>query len=1008
MLLRTLGGLRLYTSDFHQTKPLLLLAYLALEEPRARPHLWTLFWPDAGDPANSLRVALHGLKRVLPDALHAQGERVAVQLQTDAQTLLDGLEAGDTAGALMHYHGPFLDGVGLSGTGLELEEWVYATRELLARRVRAALLRLAEEEAAGGRAAAAASQAERAYTLAGAPELEPEEIRRLYPLLVGGGSLRAAKLRREAVELGLTLAPFVDVANIARQANPVPTVSLAAPPAASSATVPPKVTFVSLLGRAAVQTQTGPLEPPPGKTTALLYYLAYRGGWVDRDDLVYLFYPDLGENKARQNLRPLLTRLRQLPYSEGLTVEPTRLRWEVRTDVGAFKDALKHGRLAEAVQQYRGDLLEGFHVSGAPEFGSWLELERRELQRLWREAALTLAAELESQGRHPHAAELLKRVYQTDPLEETLFRRYFRALAIAGRASDALQAFETFRTLLADEVAGEPESDTYALVARVRSGQGLETFAVPPKTYLAKPKPTVHTTAFVGREAEIRVVALQLREPACRLLSVLGPGGIGKTRLASEVGARLEPDFTDGLCFVPFAATPSPALMVSAVASALHFAFLGERDPQNQLLEHLADKAMLLVLDNLEHLLEGAGLVAALVQAAPKLKILTTSRERLNLHAEWVYDLAGMSVLEANGRDLESAAAVRLFLQTARKARADFSLGNQIHTTARICRALGGMPLAIELAASWLRVLSVAEVAEELGKGLGLLESPLRDLPERHHDLRAVFGASWRRLSEPEQVALPKLAVFQGGFGKEAARAVADASLPLLLALVNKSFVQVEGSGRFSLHPLVGQYLLDKARADAETLAHTCEQHAVYFAAFMQRREALHSKPEAKAVRAEIVSELPNLRAAWFWAAAQKREDLLAPMLGWLTYIHQQTGRYKEAEDLFAYAADTLRSRSVVHGRILCDLGRVKGWQLEHEQEATLLEQSIAIFQERGAKHDEALALRALVSNYDFSFHSRGEVNELRETVRTLFRDLGDKRGEAWELGKLSEYYQDP
>ncbi len=767
------------------------------------------------------------------------------------------------------------------------------------------------------------------------------------------------------------------------------------------------VTHVTLLGRATFHTSAERLEPPFGKLTALLYYVVYQQAWVSRDDLVYLFYPNLEERKARQNLRPLLTKLRQLPYTEGLEIEPTRIRWSVQTDVEAFKKALESGHLAEVVAQYRGVLLDGFRLSTAPEFESWLELERSELQRRWRDAALAFTAELENQGRHRHAAELLRRVYKAEPLDEPVFRRYLAALAGAGKKSDALQAFETFKALLNDEVASEPEPETCALVARVRSSEESPEVLAPPETD-PPAKPPASTTAFVGRETEIGHIVTQLGEPACRLLTVLGPGGMGKTRLAAEVGERLEPEFTDGVGFIPFEAVDSPASLVFALADALAFSFFGPRDPKDQLLEYLATKNMLLVMDNLEHLLGGVGLVTEMLQTAPRLKILATSRERLNLHAEWVYDLAGLSVPDVGDADIEPTDAVKLFVQTAKKARADFTLDGHAASVAHICRALGGMPLALELAASWLRVLSPDEVAEELENGLALLESSLRDLPERHHDLRAVFGASWRRLSENEQLALQKLAIFHGGFTKEAARAVADTDLPLLLALVNKSFLQFDSSGRFAQHPLIRQYLREKAETDPETFVHTQEKHALYFAAVVQEREASLRGLEARAVRKAIVLDLANVRAAWFWAVEGGRETLFDQASEGLLEFYMNEERFQEGEAVFAYAAEKLPGQSVVRGRALRNQGFLSFCQLDHLKAAELLRESVAIFQSCKAKRDKALALEYLALAYGYSGRPSSETEAVWRECAELCREVGDAYHEARALGNLAPYCRLP
>ena len=763
---------------------------------------------------------------------------------------------------------------------------------------------------------------------------------------------------------------------------------------------------VNLLGTPAVQQGDTWLEPAPGKLTALVYYLAYQPGWASRDDLLYLFYPDTEERRARQNLRPLLTKLRRSAYAEGLEIEPTRLRWEVRTDAELFRRALAENRLAQAVQLYRGELLAGFKLPFVPEFESWLTFERAELGRQWRKAALELAEVFESEGRSPQVAELLARLHKADPLDEEVLRHYLRALARVDRTSEALGVFKTFQSALERELEGEPEQLTLELVRSIRQGQTAN--LAPETTTRAKPHHQPHlkmptpTTAFIGREQDIAKLTERLRDPTCRLLSIVAPGGMGKTRLALEVAGRLAPDFSGGVCFVPFDTVGSPELMVSAVADALSFSFFGPQHPEEQLLEYLQSQTLLLVLDNLEHLLNDSDLVTKLLGRAPKLKLLVTSRERLNLHAEWLYDLTGMSLPETDDtvRDgkVQETDAVALFVQSAKQARADFTLDDNTRAVTRICRLVGGMPLALELAASWLRVLSVDEIAAELGRGIDLLESSLRDLPARHHDVRRVFETSWQRLSAGEQTALCKLSVFQGGFTKEAAREVAEVSLPLLLALGNKSFLRLEASGRFTQHPLMWQYVREKAEGEAESFSQTQEEHAGYFAAFMYEREALHQSMAAKKVRAELEKDLANVRAAWFWAADHAREDLLNQTSEGLLELYSYARRYHEGEILFAYAVSRLQSRSVVHGRILRNLGYLHNWQTDYLKGAEILEQSAAIFRKHRATHDEALALEYLSLSYEYTFKPSHETEAVWRRCARLFREVRDTYREARAL----------
>ena len=224
---------------------------------------------------------------------------------------------------------------------------------------------------------------------------------------------------------------------------------------------------IKLLGVPAIGHGDDWLEPPVGKTSALLYYLAYRGAWVGREELVFLLWPDSPEEKARQNLRQLLNAIRKLPYTQDLEAEAQRLRWQVTTDVHEFKYALKAGQLSQVTQFYTGELLHGFRLPDAPEFERWLELERQELHQTWREAVVALVGELEASGRQPQAAEMLGRLYKADPLDEEVLRQYLQALYAGGHRSKALEVFANFRQSLEDELGGEPERLTLELVGRI-------------------------------------------------------------------------------------------------------------------------------------------------------------------------------------------------------------------------------------------------------------------------------------------------------------------------------------------------------------------------------------------------------------------------------------------------------------------------------------------------------------------------------------------------------------
>ncbi len=387
-------------------------------------------------------------------------------------------------------------------------------------------------------------------------------------------------------------------------------------------------------------------------------------------------------------------------------------------------------------------------------------------------------------------------------------------------------------------------------------------------------------TSFVGRASELEAIDRLLEDPECRLLTLVGPGGAGKTRLALEAAAHRVDRYPHGVHFVPLASVASPDFLGPALAESIQFAVDAVHSgfsAQDQLLDYLSERSTLLVLDNFEHLVEGSGFLSEVIERAPHVELLTTSRERLNVQSEWVFDVEGLGLAE-NGNG--SASAVRLFVERATQVVPGFALDDAGYSQAlRICRLVDGMPLGIELAASWASVLSCAEIADEIEGNIDFLATSMRDVPERQRSLRVTIDQSWRLLTDEQRSAFSRLSVFRGSFDRSAAVAVTRADLRLLSELVAKSLLRRPDFGRFELHELLRQYAAEQLRLSPAEEVNARERHARHYAAMLLERQAALLGPELAVARDELRGEADNLRAAAEWTLAEDDEHVALPVL---------------------------------------------------------------------------------------------------------------------------------
>ncbi len=656
---------------------------------------------------------------------------------------------------------------------------------------------------------------------------------------------------------------------------------------------------LNLFGSPTVRRAGHSLALPFERRTQLVVLLALRRQWVPRAELAAMLWPEQESRLAFANLRKTLFRMGSLPWAPAIETQGPALRLELATDVAAFEAALREQRAAEALDAYRGELLAGFDDGQSEAWTRWVAFERDRLRAAWRGVAL--AQLVEGAAEPARAIELSALLLEADPLDEAALHHHMSALAREGQAGAARQAYRLFAERLSADLGLAPGAELSAL------HDSLGSAPRPPAD--AGAAPAAGDDGFVGRSIELQRIADLLSRDECRLLCLIGPGGVGKTRLARRVVQALAPRHADGAVFVALEDVDTPAQLGLRLA---HEAGVtggrGQADVLSRVVEAWRERQLLLVLDNFEQLADHAPVLDRLLQACPRLKILVTSRLRLAVAGEWSMPVEGLPCPDPEDDDrAESFDAVRLFVKAARRVEPAFSAAAERAAIVDICRLVEGLPLALELAAAWVRVLPCEAIAEELRRGTELLRASDTRHPPRHASIEAVFEHSWRRLTPAERDALARLSVFHGGFSVEAARAVAGASLPVLGALADKSLLAKHGT-RMELHPLVQQMAalrLDQgaAREATETA------HADYFHRWLRQLESAAENGQREALQA-IDLEFENCRRAWQWSIAQGQAEAIADSVPTLLNHFEHRARFEEGLGLLRQAIDSPLGRA--------------------------------------------------------------------------------------------------
>jgi predicted ATPase/DNA-binding SARP family transcriptional activator len=677
----------------------------------------------------------------------------------------------------------------------------------------------------------------------------------------------------------------------------------------------------------------------PERRFQLLAVLAVRSGqWVPRDELAALLWPEHANAAARRNLRHVIFKARGLPGIDGIDASEHALRWHVSTDLLAFDEALRDGRLLDAVGSRRGALLAGIDDPANAALGEWLAAERARFDLRWQQAtheALRAATDA------PQRADLAQRLLELDPLDEVATDALLQAELALGQRAAAERHYRDYAHRLAAELGVEPSRRVRDLFAPAAAAGVADTG----RTAEAR------GSTFVGRRSELAELTALLVTPGCRLVTVVGPGGIGKSRLASQLLHRLATSPGTGI-WIELQDLTDLAALTARLAQRLGVVITDARNPIERIGRHLGSGRTWCVLDNAEHLGELPAWAERLLAAAPSLVLLVTSRTRLRIAAERAFTLSGLAVPDEDSRDLEAASAfdaVRLFESRAQVAQRSFDLARHLPAVIEIVEAVDAMPLAIELAAAWVRLLPPEEIARELRDSFVLLERDpaSRDAPARpeHRSVLAVLERTWQLLAPAERNAMAALSVFGGGFSRAAAVAVADAPLPLLSSLVDKSLLTVNEEGRFGMHPVVAAQAAARLATDGARERACRDRHAEHFAKLVGSLAA-QAAANHQRLCAGIDSEYANCLAAWRHAVARGRTEWITTSIAaWRIYFEVR-GRTGEGIDHFQAALDPGAEgpgQPALAAEVRAALSRMHYMRGEHQTGLTIAQSGIEL-----------------------------------------------------------------
>lgn len=802
--------------------------------------------------------------------------------------------------------------------------------------------------------------------------------------------------------------------------------------------------FLYLFGAPRIEVDDQPVTVGHSRAVALLAYLALTNRPHTRESLATFLWPNHDPASGRGELRRMLWALNKALGKGWLVTDRQTIvlpsRAEVWIDVNRFRQLLDcwttHGHssgavcpacfepLTEAVALARDDFMTGFTGPDSLQFDAWqadeTQLLRRELAHGLKKLVRLLLHNAEQPS--PQAITYAQRWLSLDPLSEPAHRLLMALYASTTEPAAASRQYQDCVTILRDELGIPPAEETSNLYERIRLGEfdlatqiaKLPVSIASPTSLSQQPRHNLpaRMTPFVGRNFEIAALSGLLLDPNLLLISIIAPGGMGKTRLALELGERMLEHFKDGVFFVELAPINISDNIIPAVAEAMNYRFQQNgRSQKQQVLDYLENKQTLLILDNLEHLIDdGVEIVTEMLKSATQLKILVTSRQRLYQSGETLFTLHGLQLpgLEAP-EDATRYAAIELFQQTAGRARPDFALNPEdIPHIIRICRLVQGMPLAILLAAQWVTVLSTAEIAEEIQQGLDILAAEGSELPDRMRSIRVVFDHAWSMMTETEQLVFMKLAVFRGGFSRQAGQTVANTGLRELQSLVNKALIARDAEqGRYQIHELLRQYAEEKLY-QSSLYRQIRSDHTHYYLTYLAEQSAELKGAKQLATLKLIEVDFDNIRAAWDGAVKDREYDLLGQALEAMYLFCFLQSRLEDGRALLNNARQSLLPEPGCEPHpVRLALG-IRFYNPTDSRPVLQerLESSLALAQQRDDPPEVAYCLHTLATLAHYVDQNPPQAIEYYEECAAIYRQLGEKYYLAQTLSKLGEAHQ--